>query len=273
MEAQELLAMAHHEAPRAAVRILGWGSLGAIVLAFLWYHPASPIALWRPDVAMGNRRPHAAAVAYDAVGRSHPNRSVRVEALRRSALVWAIDLGRPEEALARYEQLLQQPMAPTERAPVLAHLGELLADGNQFAEAAQRLREAHDLDPKAIEAPDRLVKSARASNAAGDDDAADLTWRRLADRHPVYAARAHLGRANLRLQRGDAVGALGMYESALNAAFDPAVAAAAQLGIATCLERLGDLESALAQLDEADLPGDIRAQRVSSIRARDRLAQ
>ncbi len=106
---------------------------------------------------------------------------------------------------------------------------------------------------------------------AGDDPTAERTWRRLATKHPVLSARASLGRANLRLQRGDAVGALALYEEAVDLAFDPDVAAVAQLGVATCLGRLGDLDSALAELDEADLPSDIHAQRASSIRARDQL--
>ena len=271
MTPRGFIALLHQAVPHATSRVVAWGLFSALAVAFLWYHPASPIALWRGDVALGNGRPHAAIEAYDAVGHGHPDPAVRAEALRRSALVWAVELGRPDEARVRYEWLLPLRMEHHERAEVLDHLGELLVDEGRYLDAAQRLREAHDLDLDSPEAGDRLVRSARAAAMAKDFPMAERAWRRLAKKHPVLAARAHLGRANLRLQRGDAVGALALYEKAVDSAFDPDIAAVSQLGIATCLERLGDLDSALAELDEASLPSDIRAQRASSIRARDRL--
>ncbi|HHO50508.1 MAG TPA: tetratricopeptide repeat protein [Deltaproteobacteria bacterium] len=271
MGVKSMAALVHQAVPHATFRVLGWGIFSGLAVSFLWYHPTSPIALWRGDVALGSGRPHNAIVAYDAVGHGHPDPAVRAEALRRSALVWAVELGRPDEARLRYEWLLPLPMDRPRRAKVLDHLGELLVDEGRYRDAAQRLREAHDLDPGASEAGDRLVRSARAAAMAGDDPAAERTWRRLATKHPVLAARASLGRANLRLQRGDAVGALALYEGAVDTAFDPDVAAVAQLGITTCLERLGDLDSALSELHAADLPSDIQAQRASSIRARERL--
>ena len=271
MGVKAMAALVHQAVPHATFRVVGWGVFSGLVVAFLWYHPASPIALWRGDVALGNGHPHTAIVAYDAVGHGHPSPAVRAEALRRAALVWAVELGRPDEARLRYEWLLPLPMDNDERAELLDRLGQLLVDEGRYSDAAQRLREAHDLDPSALEAGDRLVRSARAAAMAGDYPAAERIWRRLEKRHPVLAARARLGRANLRLQRGDAVGALSLYEEAVDSAFDPDVVAVARLGIATCLERLGDLHSALAELDAADLPNDIAEQRASSIRARDRL--
>ena len=255
------------------MRILGWGAGCAVVLALLWFHPASPIAMWRGDVAMGNGRPHAAVRAYDAVGRGHPSAVVRGEALRRSALVWAVELDRPDEARARYELLLPLLAEADSRAVSLDALGELLVEEGRYTDAAQRLREAHDLDPTAVEAGGRLVRSAQAAMMAGELSVAEHTWKRLAQRHPVHAARAHLGRGNLRLVRGDAVGALALFEQALDLSFDPAITATAQLGIATCLARLGDLDGARRPLGAADLPLDIQAQRESSLRAREQLAR
>lgn len=257
----------------ATRRVLIWGFFSAVALGFLWGHPASPIAMWRGDVAVGNGWPRSAIEAYDAVGRGHPSAAVRAEALRRSALVWAVELDRPDEARRRYEQVLPLQVADDERADVLDHLGQLLVDEGRYEAAAQRLREAHDLDPSAIEAGDRLVRSARAATMAGAYPLAERAWRRLAQQHPVFAARAHLGRANLRLQRGDPVGALALYEQAIDSAFDPGVAATARLGVATCLGRIGDLDGALLELDHAELPSGILAQRASSMRARAKLIQ
>lgn len=260
-----------HAGRSATRRVLLWGIVSAIALLVLWGHPASPIAMWRGDVAVGNGWPRSAVAAYDAVGRGHPSQAVRVEALRRSALVWAVELGRPDEARARYEQVLPLQVANEDRADVLDHLGQLLIDEGRYGSAAQRLREAHDLDPTAVEAGERLMRSARAATNAGDYPVAERTWRRLAQQHPVFAAQAHLERAHLRLRRGDPVGALELYEQATDTAFDPDVAATARLGIATCLGRIGDVEGALQELERTDLPRRIRDQRASSIRARQQL--
>ncbi|MBX2797259.1 MAG: hypothetical protein KTR31_06325 [Myxococcales bacterium] len=273
MDLGELSILFQHRVRSALVRVVAWGAVSGCALAFLWFHPASPIALWRGDVAMGNGRPLAAVAAYDAVGTAHPAAAVRAEALRRSALVWAIELDRPDEARLRYEWLLPLPMEHAQRADVLDHLGRLLVDEARFSEAAQRLRESHDLNPEAPRAADRLVRAAQAAAAAGQAKEAERIWRRLARKHPALAARAHLGRGHLRLQRGDAVGALALYELAEDSSFDPDVASVASLGVATCLERLGDLDNALLQLDDADLPSRIRAQRRSSIRAREQLSE
>lgn len=206
--------------------------------------------------------------AYDSVGHRHPSPAVRAEAFLRSARVWAVELGDLEEARIRYEWALPLPMSRTDRADMLEHLAELLDDVGRHRDAAQRFREARDLAPAASRAVKRLIRSARAAARGGDRATADRTWRRLADAHPAAAGRAFLGRANLELAAGHTVGALRFYERAVDRSFDPSVTAAAQLGIATCLERLGDLDEAIRELDEADLPRSIRERRELEIRAR-----
>ncbi len=234
----------------------------------VWLHPASPLALGWGDLAVGRGRPQIAVRAYDAVGHRHPWASVRAEAFLRSARVWAVELGDPEEARVRYEWALPLPMSAPDRADMLEHLAELLDDVGRHRDAAQRFREARDLDPAAPRAATRLVRSARSAARGGDRATADRTWRRLADEHPVAAGRAFLGRANLELAEGRTVPALRFYERAVDQSFDPSVTATAQLGIATCLERLGDLDEAIRELDEADLPRSIVERRERSIRAR-----
>lgn len=239
--------------------------LGAVGL---WVHPASPVALGWGDLAVGRGRPQVAVRAYDSVGHRHPSAAVRARAFVRSARVWAVELGDPEEARIRYEWALPLPMPPSERADMLEHLAELLDDVGRHRDAAQRFREAGDLDPGSPRAVDRMMWAARAAARGGDRATADRTWRRLATQHPAVAARAWLDRGNLELAEGHTVGALRFYERAVDHSFDPSVTAVAQLGIATCLERLGDTDEALRELDEADLPRSIRERRERSIRAR-----
>ncbi len=266
-----LTSLAVHAAPPTVARVLGWGAVAGVLVGLVWAHPASPCALWRGDVALGNGRPHAAVARYDDVARTHPSEGVRAEALRRSALLWEVELGHPSQARARLEELLRLAMTDTERADVLERVGLLLLDEGHPLEAARRLREAHDVDPQASDAPQRLVRSARAAASAGDLTLAERTWRRLGKLHPVHLARANVGRGHLRLQRGDAEGALTMYEAGVDHAYDPDVAAVARLGVATCLERLGDLDQALAELDAAELPPEVLDRRAGSIKARDAL--
>jgi len=239
--------------------------LGAVGL---WLHPASPMALGWGDLAVGRGRPQVAVRAYDSVGHRHPSPEVRARALVRSARVWAVELGDAGEARLRYEWALPLPMSDPDRADMLEHLAELLDDLGRHRDAAQRFRESRDLDPESPSAARRLVWAARAAARGGDRATADRTWRRLASEHPAVAGRAFLGRAHLELAEGHTVGALRFYERAVDHSFDPSVTAVAQLGIATCLERLGDLDDALQELDEADLPRSIRERRESSIRAR-----
>jgi len=239
--------------------------LGAVGL---WLHPASPVALGWGDIAVGRGRPQVAVRAYDSVGHRHPSPEVRARAFLRSARVWAVELGDPEEARLRYEWSLPLPLPPRDRADMLEQLAALLDDVGRHRDAAQRFREARDLDPGSPRAAERLVRAARAAARGGDRATADRTWRRLAEAHPAVAGRAWLGRANLELGEGNTVAALRHYERAVDHSFDPSVSAAAQLGISTCLERLGDLEQAIAELGEADLPRSIRQRREAEIRAR-----
>jgi tetratricopeptide (TPR) repeat protein len=256
-------------APSALPRLWGWSAVVLIAAGAAWTSPVSPVALWRADVMLGQGRPFAAAGIYDAVSRSNPMPGLRAQALERSALTWAVELGLPGEAARRLETRLQQPMSASDRADLLERLGALLVDAGRPADAAVRLREAHDLDPSAPAAGLRLTRSARAALQAGDLALADATWRRLGRLHPELLARAELGRANIALHKNQPEDALALYESAVDHAFDPDVVAVARLGAATCLERLGDLEQALAELDEAELPPDVYSSRSEQLRARD----
>jgi tetratricopeptide (TPR) repeat protein len=87
--------------------------------------------------------------------------------------------------------------------------------------------------------------------------------------HPEDLGLSELGLANVALSNGDVEGALKYYENSSSHAFDSDVASVASLGAATCLERLGNLDEALAELDAADLPDDVRASRAARIKARE----
>lgn len=256
-------------APSIVPRVFGWGSVAIGMAIFLWTSPVSPVALWRADVMLGHGNPFQAIQVYDAISKTNPLPSVRAAALERSALTWSVELGAPHEAQARLEQRLYQRMSDEERATVLDRLGQMLILEGRQLEAARRLREAHDIAKNLPEAPDRMARAARTAAFGGDLELAARLWRRLGTDHPEQAARSELGLANVALSQGDVEEALGNYLAAADHAFDPDVASAASLGAATCLERLGDFDEALAQLEGADLPPQVRESRAKQIQARE----
>jgi tetratricopeptide (TPR) repeat protein len=254
--------------PGTVGRVLGWSAVMAMFGAFLYGSPASPVALWRADLLLGSGRPYQAVLVYDAVAAYNPMPGIRNEALRRSALTYSVEMDLPREARRRLETLLREPMADSARAIVLERVGNLYQEEGRPLDAARRLREAHDIAPDVVGAPAWLARSARASAAGGDSAGADQSWRRLGRLHPDWQARADLGRADVALGDGRAEGALDLYERAAAGAVDPDIAAVARLGVATCLERLGQLDRALAALDAANLPPKVRERREQSIQER-----
>ncbi len=239
----------------------------ALALGVLWVAPVSPAAMSRADVALGQGDPARAARIYDAVGRWCPWRATRVEALRRAAAVHGAELNHPAGARARLEALLREELSPRERADVLAWLGQVHLQERRFARAARVLERAVQMDPDAAEAAQRTAWAARAWDGAGEQGRAERAWRALIEDHPAWRARARLGLAELYLGRRQPERALPLFQQV---ALDglPDEQSAAHLGVSVCLEQLGELDRAVAAIDEAELPEDVRRRRAQALRAR-----
>lgn len=247
------------------VRVVALG-LGALVFAvFLWVSPRSPLALDRADASLAAGDPLESAARYDAVARTSSWPGYRGAALQRGALVRAIELHQPAEARKRLELLLDQEPEPVARAVLLERLAGLLEVERQPLQAGRRYAESAELDPT----PSRWSASARAYGTAGAFEQAAVSWLRLAEAYPERRADALLGRAELLLAAGKPTDALDLYQRAEALSDDdPAAAALARLGRATCLERLGDLDAAIASMDLVDLSDEARARRVEGMRVR-----
>lgn len=257
-----------HVAPSAMARLVGRAMFGGGFLLFMWAFPGSPFALYRADVMLGTGNPTMAVKVYDAIASTNPLASVRGEALERAAVALSVELGEPGEARARLEQRLLMRMPDEARATLLDRIGELLVQEGEDLDAARRLREAHDIAPNLRLAPGRLERAARAAAAGGNLELADRLLRRLGQTHPEQFSRSELAVANIALSQGDVQSALVAFQNASSHAFDADVAAVAYLGSATCNERLGNLEQALADLALADLPREVYESRAGQIRAR-----
>ena len=106
-------------------------------------------------------------------------------------------------------------------------------------------------------APERLLKAARATLEAGKHHRSLVLFERAIQRYPEHRVQGLLGVA----EASWASAALASYEEAERSSTDPVYGAYASLGAAACLERLGNLDGALAELDLAELPEDVLTHR------------
>jgi tetratricopeptide (TPR) repeat protein len=227
--------------------------------------PASPFAVAIADASLGAGSAQVAAARYDTIDQWNPFVGQRRQALRRSSAVWSIELGDPATARVRLEQLARTGLDPADLADVRDEIGAMLVDENQPAEAARLFREAYEANPTAPDAADRLIRTAQVLADAGNTDEAIAVWGDVSTRFPEERARSELGQAECALSGGKVQDALGLYQAAAEHSADTQLAAVAQLGAATCLERLGNLDEALAALDGADLPADVKQSRRASL--------
>lgn len=257
--------------PRASTRRLA-GVVAALVCAVgLWSSPVLHGGVQLGDAALGLGRPDVAARQYARVTAWSPFLSVTRRALERSAMVHAVELGNPVRARRDLEWLARLTADPVERARLKERIGHLLLEERQPLEAARLLRESAETCLTCDRAPQRLVRAAEISAAQGDPALAHELFTAVADRWPAWRSHAQVGRAQILLRQGQVLEALSLFEDANEHTFDADLQAVATLGAATCLERLGNLDEALAELDEADIPAQVRDTRRRGMRARSAL--
>ncbi|MCB9679187.1 MAG: tetratricopeptide repeat protein [Alphaproteobacteria bacterium] len=224
--------------------------------------PASPLALGRADAMLGRGMPVDAVAHYEAIAVTSPFDSFKKYALRRAARVYELELDQPADARRVLQQLLQLGVTPGEQSEVREQLAELyLAERDEQA-AAHQYRLAYEANR---ERPALLARSAELRAARGEIVRARNLWNQLLSEHPdTWGARANLGLGELALAQGHSAQALRPFQEAAKSD-EEHLAKAARLGLAACYERLGELDGAMAELDQADLPDDVRDRRKSAL--------
>jgi tetratricopeptide (TPR) repeat protein len=238
-----------------------------VLAAGLWVSPASPLALSRGDVALGQGQPADAVALYDAAAEWTPFPSMRRTALDRAATVLEAELHDPSGARQRLNELLQDELGPEIRASLGARVAATYQLEGKHARAAAEWRDALEIAPEAVDAALWRARSAGALADAGRPRRALAQWVLLVQEHPAWRAQANLNRAQLLLAGGDVSEALPLFEDVVRVG-DAAEVAAGRLGASVCLERLGNLDEALARLDLADLPDDVHRTRADGLRQR-----
>ncbi len=251
-----------------------WRAIAGVSLALLlglWVSPMSPAAMSRADAALGQGNPEVAVQRYEWIAAVNPARADREEALYRAGMVLVTDLRRPVEARSKFSEMLRRNPNHPRRAEVLEQIGSLLmAEPGRAADAADALEGSVEAAPQDVRVPGRLMLAATARAESGDREAADRVWQRLQREYPEQAQRALLARADMWLAADLPERAVSLYERVAKESQDPSELAVARLGVATCLERLGDLEGALAEFDGGldGVPEGVVERRAEGLRAR-----
>ena len=231
--------------------------------------PISPTALSWADASLRDGDPIEATLRYDNIAAWNPLRTHREAALYRSAKIWSLELGDSAQARMRLSTLAERSDDPTLRASVWEEIGHLFLNEERnpvAAASAYRMAFlASQDDPGAV---NRLKLQASALAESGRMKESLRSWRRIGEKYPDQKGKSAIAMAQIRLSQGDAQGALSLYEDAIPLASSAADAELARLGATTCLETLGNLDQALAEFDQRDLPHDVREARQDGIRAR-----
>lgn len=260
--------------PTPAHRVVGlWGLLlpGVVAAAMtftiagaLFVAPASPLVLGRADATLGQGDAASAVEQLMGVARTSPDPDLQRQALERAAQVYALELDDPSRARSALKLLLAMGTEPAEEARLRARIAELMLQERDVAAAAAQYKRAWLADKQR---PELLSRAANLEASIGNIDKARSHFRTLLAEAPAWTARANLGLGAVALHDGNATAALRPFQKALRSG-TPEVQAAARLGLAACYERLGELDGALAEIEQSDLPPTVRARRTEAIRKR-----
>lgn len=240
------------------------GGMTGLIAAALFVAPASPLLVQRADSALGNGYPATAAATLMAVGQTSPSVTLQKQALERAAQIHSLELNQPAKARQALKLRLALGAEPPEEASLRARIGELLLREREVDAAAAQFKRAFLADTTR---PELLARAADLHASIGNTAQARRLYRDLLEAAPAWADRANLGLGEVALHEGKPSAALRPFQKAIRTGA-PEVAAAARLGLAACYERLGELEGALAQLDQADLPENVRKRREEALRKR-----
>jgi tetratricopeptide (TPR) repeat protein len=184
-------------------------------------------------------------------------------AIQRARLLCEIE-GTNEAELLRLYELAE---LDEQRAEIEATIGSYYIRQQDFSVGASWLERAQQTAPNASSAGANLLAAARAREKAKQLSKAERLYTRLGKKYQDYAAQADIGLAELLLSDGKARSARRFFERAVRRASTADLSALAQFGVATCLERMGELDEALSEMDSVDLPMAILDERRDGIRA------
>jgi tetratricopeptide (TPR) repeat protein len=248
--------------------------LGLPILVLIFVAtPMSPWALHRADALLATGDLTAAVASYQTVARWSVWPGQSREATWRAASLAGHGAGEPLQARRLYRTFLKAwPEDPRIAQARIALARIEWLDFGQPARAARQYTWAVRAAPSSPQAVDWLQRAGDAWLVAERPDQAKATWRRLIAEHPKDAAGAHLALARLAMNDGETEQAFGHFQAVAVSGNRGPELTLARLGMSLCLEQLGDLEAAVAELDEVSeqLPVQVWQQRRERLIARQR---
>jgi tetratricopeptide (TPR) repeat protein len=229
----------------------------------VWYSPISPVALYLADAKINTGEFEDIVQRYEQIARYHWSAPTRARALNRASLLYELNSQDVEGLHGLYE------LATTEGelADLEAQIGTLYVERGEHSKGAIWLERSQRSATDIPKAGPRLLMAARARFESGQMSKAEKLYLRVGRKYPSLNAEAEIGLAELLLSVGKARAALKHFEQAALHAEGAPLQALAQFGMATCLERMGNLDEALAEMDEIDLPERVLDERRDGIRA------
>ena len=236
------------------------GGLAALLLAVAVAGPWSPLTVRRAEAAVAAGDPDSARALYVQTARWALTDTVRAEALWNAAQISAVELGEPQRAVRLLRQLTELETEGVRAAVALARLAEINdRDLRRPLRAAPAWESAAHAMPSHPRAGEWLLAAADAWSRADREPRAHAALRQVRDHYPEQAADAELRIAE-DLLVADAARAYELYQDVANEGSETQVALA-RFGLSVALERLGDTDAALVELEEAGLPDDVEQQR------------
>ena len=170
--------------------------------------------------------------------------------------------GDVQKARALYESVLEDWPASSVAGEAHAAIALLLEmDKSPSPRIAKEYATAARLNPENPKAGDWWIASGNHWQVAGNTVAAQQAYEMGIERHPTDADRARLALANLQLAQGEIDLALELFQTVASAN-SSSLTSVARMGISVCYERMGDLDSALAELDDSEAQWSERRNRM-----------
>ena len=246
-----LVAPSQHARVQRGLRLIGGVALGVgLTLGLLW-SPGSPQALDRADAALAADDAHRALEIYAAAERFGWTPTIREYAMFRAALVEATALGDAQAASEHLAVFVEVARNDALIAEAYALIGGVhAANGDDHRGAARAFEAAARRAPTDARVAQWYAAAASARERAHDPEGALRDLGHLVGLGGLFAVDGWTGIGRIRFELGDLAGAYDAYQNGLLETPDPRRARLVRLGMAHALQRLGEADAAVAELDE-----------------------
>lgn len=251
-----------------AVLLAGGALFGAVLLSLAVLHQSgSPLQLVRADHFLVQGEVDRALEIYRTEVEQGWTSTQRRLAHERVASVLSLEKNKEKEAAEAWEALAKNTVVGDENrsrywANAATHYvisgTELERAAMAFTRAAKNSRSEEDAAQLALLAGHQWLRS-------GSSDAAERAWVRVSHQYPEYRSEALVSLGKLNLGLGQTEEALSWFEDSVDAAKTEAQRLNGKMGVQISLERLGNLDEAIAELNETGLSEALRDVRTQKI--------